>query len=115
MEFDYYKNQNSESPVEADLMSMQEKRRKLVTKKIAYYEEKTSQELRRGGHLIPIRGINYDLFELKFYISPPYRAICFFRKLKWVLLHAFTKKNEGAIPKRHIDIAVARAKEYDNR
>lgn len=112
MEFEYYKTKDGKELVDDELDSIPDlKTQKSLANKILYYEQKTFFEFQRGRELEKIDGTN--LWELKFRISPPYRAICLLLSLtKFLILHIFKKDYDNKIDRSTIKIGLSRESEY---
>jgi hypothetical protein len=115
MEFTFYKDGSGVERVDEEFSSIEPpERRNLIAKKLGYYGEKIMRDLVSGGFLEKM--YKHDLWELKFKTSPPCRAICAILGPRCLILHVLTtKKYDGAIKKKDIDIARHRFDEYTNR
>lgn len=112
MEFKFYTTSSGKEVVDEEFSSIPSiKTQKLLGKKILYYEQKTFYQFNHGREIEKIK--NSNLWEIKFRISPPYRAICLMIGLNtFLILHLFKKDYDDEIDQATIKIAKDREKDY---
>lgn len=115
MEFENYETRDGRKLVDDELDRIpSDKTKKRLARKQLFYEHKEFLQFTRGKELDKVP--NTKLWEIKFRISPPYRALCILLALtKLLILHIFVKDYSDAIDQRDINIALEREKEYRSR
>ncbi len=120
-EIEFYKTTNNRKPVEEFIKSLQVKQTAKILRDITLLQEKGSDL--HYPYVDSIKGDKYDgLMELRTsHSSNIFRTFYFVivkdektKQEKAVLLHAIQKKSPKT-PKKELDIALARMKEYKSR
>ncbi len=114
MEFNTWKNNKNESPVDIFLEGLSGAHLAWIVKKSEYYASLSFPDMMSLGYIEKSRG---DLWELKYKCPNTYFPVRMFytpRRDNNLLLHAFPKKYDGAIRKKEIIQALNNFEILDN-
>ena len=111
MEFNTWKDEKGESPVELFIEKLDKKPEALLYDKIDHYKRLKALDLLKEKTLEKIKILSTEkvkMYELKFRQSPPIRMIGTLEKNEYIAYHAFSKKYDGPIKPKEIKTALKR-------
>lgn len=111
----FWEAKDDHSPITEFLDSIAVRDAVWISKKNSYFERKNYKQLEYSKHWGKIVNIDYELYELKYHSSPPYRAICIPWKEKIVILVLFKGSGSNGNVNRYLPTAVERAKDWKER